>query len=1781
VAANQSLTLTGGTTANRPASPTEGMLFYDTTTDRLLVYSNGKWQADRSTATVIVAAENSTQTAKDSADFVVPTSATDAQVTINNAIAALPASGGIVYLLEGTYVVNGSVSVTSNVTLSGSGRSTIVQLTNSHNVNINIINVANPSNNVKITNLYIDGNRANQTSGTAMRGISSTNAGSGSGSSAVPGVMIDSVYVVNARNDGIYLNSATNSSITNSTATNNGSSGIWASSLINSQITNSKTQGNTGSGLELYGSASVDNVVANNVSDSNGSRGIRVWGGVGQTTINDNAVTNNSGSGINISNGSDGNTISNNIVDGNSTGIDVSTSDTNVIEGNIVTNNTSWGLYVVGSDYTQIVNNTVRSNGLSGIYFPNVVSSFNNISNNLIAQNSTEGVYIYDSPNNTISNNKIHDNTGTGSSSSIYLRGNADNTRVMGNVITDTAGTGHAILISSSTNDTSYLSNNYFSGTGASSISDAGTGTIYANQALGPNGTNVVNRNANSTTAFQIQNAAGTALLSADTTNARIGIGTGAPEFTIHSVSNGNSFLASDSYGGGNVFLGRRANGTQASPTTLQGGDLITQFGARGYDGTSFSGTRGAITINAQGTWSGTSQGTSMSFFTTPIGSTTMLEVMRISNNGNIGIGTSAPRAQLEIGSRTPEIVSQLELPGDIGPVFDIVGDYLYAGSRGSTSADNFYIIDISDPLNPEVVSTLAYPNGAQQSTVKVRGSYAYVRTTFDPRFYVIDVSNPTNPFIIREYSDLVGNTARFEIAGRYMYTFNNSSTPEPRGVRIIDIADPRNFKIVGEVDLDVTVQSVALSRGYLYLSTTINGMSIVDVRDPTKPVITSFDEVSGLGNGYDIQVRDRTAYIVSNAGATGSIHSIDVSDPYAPVKIDEITVNDTGARLEIAGRYAYVGLRDTYTVNSLAIVDISDPSNMQLLSSQSIQDETATGLKVNGRYLYVATDSASPNKHLHVLDIGGIDANAAYIGTTRTTTLTVDRDATIDKNLQVGGGINTGAGIQAAGTLSVQGNGYIAGPLSVGVASAQAKLHIRDKGGVYVVQSATGCCAAGNQSATFNITPQEGNLLVAVTAHRSSGTTASIVEAGWTKVAEDHFETTTSNRRGLAVFYKIAGAAESSTVTSSWSGTVSNNNIVIREYATPSGSFQFDVATDNNSGATLVSSLTTGTTASISNVNSLIVTAVAMRDDTPNASWTNGVTNNLNNNNTTTLQTAWVQSNSLGTKESTASWTGTRHATAAIAVFSIVDFEAQPVLLVDKDDSTPYLTVSNTGNVGIGNASSSHIKLSVSNTTTNTGVFNALYQGYFTVNPASNSAGNYVSNYSATDLQGSNDISDAKGVVGEVYNYNTGNATELIGTSGYVGNFSGGNITTQTGLNGIVEINSNGGNVGSLQSLNLRNFVGGGTVTNQYGINISALENNGGTLTNRYGMYIATPVGAATNDYGIYQAGSGQINYFAGTVRVGTFGGSTATTVCRAGDGTLSACSSNEHLKQNITDLNVGGLDTIRQLQARQFNWSSDGRADLGFIAEEVEAINPLLAQYESDGRLSGVKYMQLTALLTQGVQQLDSQAQSRDLRITQAEATLGDIVVASGSYLQNGMSANFSSLNVSGPTTLSSLTVTGNATIQGNLSVQGSLTVQNATIAQNITVNGRILSSTSIAPQITIHAELFTEDMLQANIEGTDSAGEITLTASDEFEYTESEENKGITLTTIVFANEVIGSVPHVSITPIGPESTGLDVYIQKTDNGFILGTLTAPKPGHTYRFDYIVISSMPPSY
>ena len=135
-----------------------------------------------------------------------------------------------------------------------------------------------------------------------------------------------------------------------------------------------------------------------------------------------------------------------------------------------------------------------------------------------------------------------------------------------------------------------------------------------------------------------------------------------------------------------------------------------------------------------------------------------------------------------------------------------------------------------------------------------------------------------------------------------------------------------------------------------------------------------------------------------------------------------------------------------------------------------------------------------------------------------------------------------------------------------------------------------------------------------------------------------------------------------------------------------------------------------------------------------------------------------------------------------------------------------------------------------------------------------------------------------------------------------------------------------------------------------------SWLNLSGGSL----GVGTTTPTGVAA---------SGNLETTGG-IRVGALDAATATNVCIDGDGDLSACSSSERYKDNIQDLGLG-LDTIMGLRAVSFDWKGTGQNDFGFVAEEVAALNGLLATYNKDGEVQGVKYDQLTAILTNAIQE------------------------------------------------------------------------------------------------------------------------------------------------------------------------------------------------------------------
>jgi len=77
---------------------------------------------------------------------------------IQEAIDSLLAEGGEVYLPEGTYIITAPITLPSNITLCGAGKSTILRCAD--NTDINILYAIDKTN-ITIKDLTLDGNKAN------------------------------------------------------------------------------------------------------------------------------------------------------------------------------------------------------------------------------------------------------------------------------------------------------------------------------------------------------------------------------------------------------------------------------------------------------------------------------------------------------------------------------------------------------------------------------------------------------------------------------------------------------------------------------------------------------------------------------------------------------------------------------------------------------------------------------------------------------------------------------------------------------------------------------------------------------------------------------------------------------------------------------------------------------------------------------------------------------------------------------------------------------------------------------------------------------------------------------------------------------------------------------------------------------------------------------------------------------------------------------------------------------------------------------------------------------------------------------------------------------------------------------------------------------------------------------------------------------------------------------------------------------------------------------------
>jgi len=97
---------------------------------------------------------------------------------------------------------------------------------------------------------------------------------------------------------------------------------------------------------------------------------------------------------------------------------------------------------------------------------------------------------------------------------------------------------------------------------------------------------------------------------------------------------------------------------------------------------------------------------------------------------------------------------------------------------------------------------------------------------------------------------------------------------------------------------------------------------------------------------------------------------------------------------------------------------------------------------------------------------------------------------------------------------------------------------------------------------------------------------------------------------------------------------------------------------------------------------------------------------------------------------------------------------------------------------------------------------------------------------------------------------------------------------------------------------------------------------------------------------------------------------------------GYVAFCSSSLRYKSDVETFDAG-FEIINRLRPISFAWKETERRDIGFGAEEVAKINPLLVNYNDKGEVEGVKYDRLSVVFVNAFKEQQAQIEQLQAQI------------------------------------------------------------------------------------------------------------------------------------------------------------------------------------------------------
>lgn len=161
--------------------------------------------------------------------------------------------------------------------------------------------------------------------------------------------------------------------------------------------------------------------------------------------------------------------------------------------------------------------------------------------------------------------------------------------------------------------------------------------------------------------------------------------------------------------------------------------------------------------------------------------------------------------------------------------------------------------------------------------------------------------------------------------------------------------ADEINITLVSTFETDGQASDIDLKSNYAYIADSENGLVIVDVSDPSSPVLAGRSDVNGSAD--NVAVEGDYAYVTDE---NNGLRIIDVSHPSLPVLVGNYDTGGTARGLAVSQNHAYVADGS----NGLVVINVSDPTSPILAGNFSQPGFRAFDVAVENDYAYVASDS-------------------------------------------------------------------------------------------------------------------------------------------------------------------------------------------------------------------------------------------------------------------------------------------------------------------------------------------------------------------------------------------------------------------------------------------------------------------------------------------------------------------------------------------------------------------------------------------------------------------------------------------------------------------------------------------------------------------------------------------------------------------------------------------------------------------------------------------------------